>query len=313
MRYYADSRRSLSRSADEHRRRPGPADHRRRPAGAARHPRGRRAQPAHHAQADQLFNGRFPGHAGRRRSARTRRRRSACARSRGRFAADDRRAGRRGRDRRRSPSRSAMPPAGSCSSVAFESDGTLSFDVDDSRCSAWAKAVRDPRAGTPWREQPVQFDRRGALDTMEPRWQSDMYGSRNPGGGAVRHVRLGPVRGDALGAGRSPRRGSRRVPAVAAAAPTRPADRAEPAADRRQGPAAGGSSTSPGLYDVFVFDAPRSDRRARRTSPRSPARPRCRRKWALGYMQSHRTLEDETQMLAHHRHVPREAAFRSTR
>ena len=26
----------------------------------------------------------------------------------------------------------------------------------------------------------MQFDRRGALDTMEPRWQSDMYGSRNP-------------------------------------------------------------------------------------------------------------------------------------
>jgi hypothetical protein len=37
-----------------------------------------------------------------------------------------------------------------------------------------------PEPGRPWREQPVQFDRRGKLDIMEPRWQADMYGSRNP-------------------------------------------------------------------------------------------------------------------------------------
>ena len=37
-----------------------------------------------------------------------------------------------------------------------------------------------PEQGSPWRQQAVQFDRRGKLDTMEPRWQSDMYGSRNP-------------------------------------------------------------------------------------------------------------------------------------
>ena len=48
------------------------------------------------------------------------------------------------------------------------------------RCWAWARAGRGPQTGDDWREQPVQFDRRGALDTMEPRWQSDMYGSRNP-------------------------------------------------------------------------------------------------------------------------------------
>src|SRR5690606_16906792 len=36
------------------------------------------------------------------------------------------------------------------------------------------------RGAGPWRSQPVEFDRRGRLHEMAPRWQANMYGSRNP-------------------------------------------------------------------------------------------------------------------------------------
>ena len=64
--------------------------------------------------------------------------------------------------------------------VIFETDGTLSFALDEHPVLGMGEGGPRPEKGRPWREQPVQFDRRGALDTMEPRWQSDMYGSRNP-------------------------------------------------------------------------------------------------------------------------------------
>ena len=64
--------------------------------------------------------------------------------------------------------------------LVFEADGSVSFRLDDQPVLGMGEGGPRPAAGRPWREQPVQFDRRGQLDTMEPRWQSDMYGSRNP-------------------------------------------------------------------------------------------------------------------------------------
>src|SRR5690606_3291061 len=64
--------------------------------------------------------------------------------------------------------------------IVFETDGTLTFALDDQPVLGMGGGGPRPERGTSFREQPVQFDRRGALDTMEPRWQSDMYGSRNP-------------------------------------------------------------------------------------------------------------------------------------
>jgi alpha-glucosidase/alpha-D-xyloside xylohydrolase len=64
--------------------------------------------------------------------------------------------------------------------VAFEEGGNLSFKLDDQPVLGMGEGGPRPAPGRPWREQPVQFDRRGQLDAMEPRWQSDMYGSRNP-------------------------------------------------------------------------------------------------------------------------------------
>src|SRR5262245_44615401 len=54
--------------------------------------------------------------------------------------------------------------------IVFENDGTLSFPLDDQPVLGLGEGGPLPEKGTPWREQPVQFDRRGRLDTMQPRW-----------------------------------------------------------------------------------------------------------------------------------------------
>ena len=90
--------------------------------------------------------------------------------------------------------------------LVFEHDGTLSFRLDDQPVLGMGEGGPRPEPGKPWREQPMQFDRRGALDTMEPRWQSDMYGSRNPVAMLVGTGGWGLFVADAVGAGRPARR-----------------------------------------------------------------------------------------------------------
>ncbi len=64
--------------------------------------------------------------------------------------------------------------------LVFEPDGNLSFGLDGQPVLGMGEGGPLPVPENPWRSQAVQFDRRGQLDTMEPRWQTDMYGSRNP-------------------------------------------------------------------------------------------------------------------------------------
>lgn len=148
-----------------------------------------------------------------------------------------------------------------------------------------------------WRKLPVEYDRRGRLHVMQPSWHVGPYGSRNPSAvlvqpGAWAMYVAAPwgdfdlrehVRGVFL--------------------PWRP--RAEDAVPQsfstqhRQGakgrpPAA---TQVPGTFDVFVFDAKEPARFLQDfSSVTGPAA--LPPKWALGYMQSHRTLEDSTQMVA---------------
>ena len=178
--------------------------------------------------------------------------------------------------------------------LRFETDGPLSFDVGDGPVLGMGEGGPRPVRGTPWREQPVQFDRRGALDTMEPRWQADMYGSRNPAAvlfgtsGWGLFVATPWVQVDLTDA----RRGK--------FLPVQPPTTA-PQNERNQQQNAGkglppADQYVAGLYDVFVFDAAApTDALADFASitGRASMPPR----WALGYMQSHRTLADETQML----------------
>ena len=140
--------------------------------------------------------------------------------------------------------------------LVFEADGTLSFKLDEQPVLGMGEGGPRPQPGRPWREQPVQFDRRGQLDTMEPRWQADMYGSRNPVAMLLGTGGWGLFVADAVGAGRSADSRPRRVPAVEA-------HRRRPRAAERTQSAAGRSAKGcrrldavvPGLYDIFVFDA----------------------------------------------------------
>ena len=180
--------------------------------------------------------------------------------------------------------------------LAFEPDGRVEFALDDAPVLGMGEGGPRPERGTDWREQPVQFDRRGKLDAMEPRWQSDMYGSRNP------VPMLVGTRGWALFFAKPWGQVDLRSPDHGVLIPWIPADSERaPQTARNQGqnlnrgrPAV--ASIVPGEYDVYVIDAhdPAAMMRdySRITGP-AVLPP----KWALGYMQSHRTIEDETQLL----------------
>jgi len=180
--------------------------------------------------------------------------------------------------------------------LVFEGDGSLSFRLDEHPVLGMGEGGPRPERGQPWRDQPVQFDRLGALDTMGPRWQADMYGSRNPvpmllgtGGWGIFvaapwvHVNL---------------RGSERgvfLPWTPTSSESAPQNRRNQQQNLSKGrPPI--DRVVPGLYDVFVFDArdPLAAMKDFSTVTGPAAMPP---KWALGYMQSHRTLEDEAQLL----------------
>jgi alpha-glucosidase (family GH31 glycosyl hydrolase) len=180
--------------------------------------------------------------------------------------------------------------------IVFEQDGTLSFHLDDQPVLGMGEGGPRPAAGRPWREQPVQFDRRGQFDAMEPRWQSDMYGSRNPvamllgTSGWALFVSTPWVQVDLT----KPDRG-----VLVPWKPTGSEGAPQTVRNQQQNLGKGLPPLSgivPGLYDFFVFDAhdPSSALKDFSAITGPAALPP---KWALGYMQSHRTLEDETQLL----------------
>jgi alpha-glucosidase/alpha-D-xyloside xylohydrolase len=179
--------------------------------------------------------------------------------------------------------------------IVFEADGSLSFKLDQYPVLGMGEGGPLPDKSRPWREQPVQFDRRGALDTMEPRWQSDMYGSRNPvamlfgTGGWGLFVAAPWVQVDL-------RRADRGV-----FLPWRPTGTGQPQIRQNQEQNASKGlppvdGIVPGLYDLFVFDA-RDPAKALGDFSAITGPAAMPPRWALGYMQSHRTLDDETQMI----------------
>ena len=130
---------------------------------------------------------------------------------------------------------------------------------------------------------------------MQPRWQADAYGSRNPvpmligteGWGifvATPWVQVDLTKND-LGIFK----------------PWQPVEMNGPQTQTNQNLNLGkglppSDRIIPGLYDLFVFDAHEPAKLMRDVSlisGQSVLPP----KWSLGYMQSHRTLEDENQMI----------------
>ncbi len=181
--------------------------------------------------------------------------------------------------------------------LEFQPDGQLAFALDDSPVLGMGEGGPKTPVGANYRTLPIQFDRRGALDTMEPRWQSDAYGSRNP------VATLVGTRGWGLFVATPWVAVDLRDKTRGLFTPWRPtAQDLAPQNVRNQQLANGKglppiNQIVPGLYDVFVIDAHDPVKFMHDYSIiTGPAV--LPPKWALGYMQSHRTIVDETQILA---------------
>lgn len=65
--------------------------------------------------------------------------------------------------------------------LVFQENGWMSFELKGKeKVLGMGEGGPKPVRGVNWRNSAVQFDRRGAMDSMQPRWQGDAYGSRNP-------------------------------------------------------------------------------------------------------------------------------------
>ncbi len=180
--------------------------------------------------------------------------------------------------------------------LVFETDGRLSFKLDGQPVLGMGEGGPKPARGVDWRMLPVQFDRSGALDSMQPRWQSDAYGSRNP------VAMLVGTKGWGLF-----------VVTPWVMVDTRLHDKGffipRPIKEGKDIPQTEGNQqlslskglppqdkVVPGLYDVFVFDGsdPQTMMKDLSVITGPAALPP---RWAMGYMQSHRTLQDDQQMV----------------
>ena len=64
--------------------------------------------------------------------------------------------------------------------LTFADDGTLVFRLDEHPVLGLGEGGPNFSKEVDWRQQPVEFDRRGRLHEMWPQWQRQAYGSRNP-------------------------------------------------------------------------------------------------------------------------------------
>ena len=178
--------------------------------------------------------------------------------------------------------------------LTFSDNGQLAFMLDDQPVLGMGEG--GPRMGEDWKNDTIEFDRRGRLHKMEPRWQKNAYGSRNPvamlvgtGGWGIfvvspwvqidltekEHGLLIPRHTLDLKNDRQTTENQNQNLGKGIPPP---------------------ESVIPGAFDIILFDTNdplvfMSDLSAITGSAVMPP------KWALGYMQSHRTLEDENQMI----------------
>lgn len=178
----------------------------------------------------------------------------------------------------------------------IEATGDVSFNMDSLPVLGLGEGANLPSRGSNWRNSEIDFDRRGKYYKMQPRWQSDAYGSRNPvpliigtGGWALffmspwgevdlRNTQAGVYKPFAWREDtKAPQtRGNQREVLGKGLPPE--------------------TAIIPGFYDFFVFDVNNPKAFYKDISiltGRAVMPPR----WALGYMQSTRTLESDEQMI----------------
>lgn len=175
--------------------------------------------------------------------------------------------------------------------ITFSPEGKMSFVLDGAPVLGLGEG--GPRQSGKWQDDKVEFDRRGRAHVLQPRYDTMAYGSRNPvallagtgGWGLFVATPWGDI-------DLTSKKNGTFTPAV----PIEPGT----VVSRRQQRQGRIGLPPPGwktdTYDVFIFDAHKPARFMKDVSTISgPAvlPPR----WAMGYMQSHRTLEDDAQMV----------------
>lgn len=177
--------------------------------------------------------------------------------------------------------------------LIFNDDGNLSFQLNDQPVLGMGEGGPKPQRG--WRTQPIQFDRRGVMDSMQPRWQSDAYGSRNPVAMLVGTEGWGLfVATPWVYVDLRDKNKGFFIPWKSSGTVVQQNERNQQLnSSKGIHPV---DKIVPGLFDVFVFDAHDPLKLMKDFSAiTGPAV--MPPKWSLGYMQSHRTLEDENQIL----------------
>ncbi len=181
--------------------------------------------------------------------------------------------------------------------LIFEEEGTLSFNIGNSPLLGLGEGGPKPEPDVAWRKLPPEFDRRGRYHKMIPRWQRDAYGSRNPvpmligteGWGlfvAAPWVEIDLKNKD---------RGYF-IPWSPPAQDSIQQSRKNQSLDLGKGKPPMAPKKIPGLYDLFVFDANDPAQIMKDLSEIS-GKAVLPPKWSLGYMQSHRTLQDDKQLI----------------
>jgi len=177
--------------------------------------------------------------------------------------------------------------------IVFGGDGSVAFHLDGRPVLGLGEG--GPRITGDWRSHPIEFDRRGRDHEMIPRWQANAYGSRNPAAVLVGTGGWGiyvaepwvevDLRGESEGRFIPWTPPQERGDDVDFDAPTVRAVQGRPPVHK----------IIPGFFDMFVFEA--SDPQTYLKEWAAVTGPAVMPpKWALGYMQSHRTLQDDAQL-----------------
>jgi len=184
----------------------------------------------------------------------------------------------------------------SVQTIVFNKNGHLSFNLDDQPVLGMGEGGPKVKPHTDWRKRSIEYDRRGRFFKMQPRWQSNAYGSRNPvpmligtAGWAI-FVASPWVQVDL-----THKDYGTFIPVTSSNHDYEQQNRENQQRDEGKG-LPPPKSIIPGLYDFFVFDAHDPKQFMKNVSELTgPAV--MPPEWALGYMQSHRTIRSYKQMI----------------